>query len=120
MFHTCTSDQDGVTGAGYAFPPETKHKIWETVTFRKLAMAIRQWKAVWESCPTRCDPMDCGILQARILALVAVPFSKRSFQPRDRIQFSCVAGGFFTSWATGEAQWKAGDPKYVKPAKWVQ
>ena len=27
-------------------------------------------------------------------------------QPRDRIQVSCIAGGFFTSWATREAeQW---------------
>ena len=26
------------------------------------------------------------------------------FQPRDRTQVSCIAGGFFTSWATREAQ----------------
>ena len=33
-----------------------------------------------------CDPMDCtvhGILQARILEWVAVPFSRGSSQPRD-------------------------------------
>ena len=45
-----------------------------------------------------------GILQARILEWVAFPFSGGSSQPRDWIQVSCTAGGFFTSWATREAQ----------------
>ena len=36
--------------------------------------------------PTVCDPMDCGILQDRILERVAVPFSRGSCQPRDRTQ----------------------------------
>ena len=26
------------------------------------------------------------------------------FQPRDQTQVSCIAGGFFTNWATREAQ----------------
>ena len=33
-----------------------------------------------------------GILQARILEWVALPFSRGSSQPRDRIQVSCIAG----------------------------
>ena len=45
-----------------------------------------------------------GILQARILDWVAFPFSKGSSQARDRAQASCIAGGFFTSLATREAQ----------------
>ena len=45
-----------------------------------------------------------GILQARILEWVAIPFSKGSSQPRDQTQVSCLAGGFFTIWATSEAQ----------------
>ena len=45
-----------------------------------------------------------GILQARILEWVAFPFSRGSFQPRDRTQVSRITGGFFTSWATREAQ----------------
>ena len=40
---------------------------------------------------------------ARILQWVAFPFSRGSFQPRDRTQVSCTAGGFFTRWATREA-----------------
>ena len=44
-----------------------------------------------------------GILQARILEWVAIPFCRVSSQPRDRIQVSHNAGGFFTVWATREA-----------------
>ena len=44
-----------------------------------------------------------GILQARILEWVAIPFSRRSSQRRDRTQVSCIAGRFFTSWVTSEA-----------------
>ena len=45
-----------------------------------------------------------GILQARILEWVAFPFSRGSSQHRDQTQVSHIAGGFFTSWATSEAQ----------------
>ena len=43
------------------------------------------------------DYTICGILQARILEWVAVPFSRGYSQPRDQIQVSCIRGGFFTS-----------------------
>ena len=60
---------------------------------------------------TLCDPMDCsppsssvhGILQARILEQAAIPFSRESFQLRDQIWVSRIAGSFFTIWATREA-----------------
>ena len=41
------------------------------------------------------------IPQARILEWVAIPFSRDSSQPRDQTRISCIAGGFFTSLATG-------------------
>ena len=55
------------------------------------------------SCPTLCDPMDCslpglsvnGILQARILEWVAIPFSKGPSRPRGRASVSCIAVRFF-------------------------
>ena len=69
-----------------------------------------KWKVkVAQSCLTLCDPMDYtvhGILQARILEWVAVPFSRRSSQPRDQTQVSHIAGRFYTNWATMEAQRK--------------
>jgi len=37
-----------------------------------------------------------GILQARILEWVAMPFSREFSQPRDHTQVSHIAGGFFT------------------------
>ena len=61
---------------------------------------------VAQLCLTLCDPMDYtvhGILYARILAWAPFPFSRGSSQPRDWIQVSCIAGRFFTSWATREA-----------------
>ena len=36
-----------------------------------------------------------GILQARILQQVAIPFFRRSSLTRDQTQVSCVAGDFF-------------------------
>ena len=44
-----------------------------------------------------------GILQARILEWVAISFSRESSQPRDWTQVFCIAGWFFTIWATREA-----------------
>ena len=73
---------------------------------------ILKWKVkgkVGKSCPTLWDPTDYrvhGILQARILEWVASPFSRGSSQPRDRTNVSHIAGKFFTSWATREAQEK--------------
>ena len=58
---------------------------------------------ITQSCLTLCYPMDYtvhGILQARILDWVAFSFSRGSSQTRDRAGVSCIAGGFFTSWAT--------------------
>ena len=82
--------------------------------------ASSKWKSL--SRPTLCDLMDYtksqtrlsdwtdldytihGILQARILEWVAFPFSRGSSQLRDWTQVSLIAGGFFTHWATSEAQ----------------
>ena len=65
---------------------------------------------VAQSCLTLCNPMDCsppgssvhGILQARILEWAANPFSRGSSRPRDWTCVSCIAGRFFTIWATRE------------------
>ena len=59
-----------------------------------MKVRVAQW------CPTVCDPIDYivhGILQARILEWVAVPFTGGFSQPGDRTQVSHIAGAFFTS-----------------------
>ena len=43
-----------------------------------------------------------GILQAKILEWVAIPFSRGSSQLRDQTHISRIAGRFFTIWATRE------------------
>ena len=45
-------------------------------------------------------PLSMGILQAIILEWVAMPSSRGSSQPRHQTQVSCIAGRFFTVWAT--------------------
>ena len=45
-----------------------------------------------------------AILQGRILEWVAFPFSRVSSQPKEWTQVSHIAGRFFNSWATREAQ----------------
>ena len=63
---------------------------------------------ITQSCPILCNPMDCtpwgsfvhGILQARILGWIAISFSRWSSWPRGWTWVSCIAGRFFTIWAT--------------------
>ena len=64
----------------------------------KLLSCVQLFATPWTDYPVH------GIFQVRILEWVAFPFSRGSSQPRDRTQVSCIAGGFFTSWATREAQ----------------
>ena len=60
---------------------------------------------VAQSCLALCNPVDCsppgssvrGILQARILEWVVIPFSRRSSQPRDQNWVSCIADRFCLS-----------------------
>ena len=87
-----------------------------SVLFIKILLWSNQVAAyvclVTQSCPILCNPMDCslpgssvhGILQARIMEWVAMLSSRGSSQPRNWIQVSCIASGFFTDWATKEAQ----------------
>ena len=56
---------------------------------------------VTQLCPTLCVPMDCsppgfsvhGILQAKILEWVVIPFSRGSPQPRDRTLVPTLQAG---------------------------
>ena len=85
---------------GYAYP-----KLFTVYqSERKLKVFVAY------SCPTLSDHMGCsplvffvyGVLQARILEWVAIPFSRGSSWPRDWTWVFCIAGGFFTNWVTGE------------------
>ena len=65
----------------------------ETEAQKKVKVLITQ------SCQTLCNSTNCslpgssvhGILQARILEWVAIPFSRGSSRPRDQTQVSCIS-----------------------------
>ena len=65
------------------------------------------------ACPTLCHPMDCnplgssvhGIILARILEWVAIPYSRGFSRPRDRTYISwgsCLDRQILYHWATWE------------------
>ena len=75
-----------------------------------VAAAAAAAVLITQSGSTLCDPMDCslpgssvhGILQARILECVTLPFSRGTSLPRDQTLVSHIVGRFFTIWATGK------------------
>ena len=73
---------------------------------------------VTQSCLILCNTMNCslpgfsvhGILGARILEWIDIPFFRGSSWPRDQTLVSCIIGRFFTIWATrkstmGRGKW---------------
>ena len=107
-------------------PPATLKKRWETwnrdnrrergpwekrkpITWKEGFITFKQlkWVKVAQLCLTLYNTMDRslpgssvhGILQAGILEGVAMPSSRESSWPWDRI---CIAGRTFTVWATRE------------------
>ena len=92
-----------------------KHTFWPTWYFTNsypsLGKKVKVKVLVTQSYPALWEPKGCslpgnsvhGILQARILEWVAMPFSGLSSQLRGWTQVSFIASGFFTIWATSEA-----------------
>ena len=78
----------------------------ETLTALLICCAcncLSRFSHIWLCNPMDCSPSDSsvhGILQARILEWVAIPFSRGSSWSRDQSQVSRIAGRFFTIWAT--------------------
>ena len=67
---------------------------------------------VAQSCQILCDPTAHSlsgssvrrIFQVRRLEWTAIPFSRESSRPSNQTQVTCIAGRFFTIWATRGAQ----------------
>ena len=92
------------------------------------------WKVkvlVCQLCLTPFDPMDCsqlgssihGILQARKLEWLAVPFFRGSSRPRDWLQASHIAGRFFTAEPPGKpccTVFKLSFSEFVSHLRWGQ
>ena len=90
----------------------------EVLWFQVLYLALK-WLSPWwhtrsiaQLCLTLWGPVDCGlsdssvhgVLQSGMLQWIAISFLRGSSWPRDWSQVSCIAGRFFTIWATSEAQ----------------
>ena len=95
---------------------------WYKISLNRVCVSTSEGRLHWilnsevlvaRLCLSLCDSMDCSlpssfvhrILQARILEWVAIPFSKRSSQPRDQNHILCTsynAGGFFTAEPLGK------------------
>ena len=85
----CTSEYDHVWRYGLQ-STEVENK---TVSHCYVQLFATPWTVSHQA------PSAHGILQARILEWVAMPLSR----PRDRTFIFCIAGRFFTIWATREA-----------------
>ena len=65
-------------------------------------------ESITQLCSTLLGPMGCsppgspvhGILQAKILKWVTIPFSRGCSWPRDQTQDSYISGRFFIVWST--------------------
>ena len=95
-------------------PPRSAiHSFAHSLVLWKVKMVVTQL------CPTLCNSMDCsrpgsslhGILQARILGGVAIPFSRGS-SPGIEPGSPVLQADSFTVWATREA------PFYWRPTMW--
>ena len=87
IFHLTTITYFPLTGKICSLPPQepqVSHPIMASGSKSKISPPVKV--LVTQSCPALCDPMDCGppgssvrgILQARILEGVAMPFSRGS------------------------------------------
>ena len=81
-------------------------KVFGSIRYKNVYYVFSELKMkVTQSYPTVCHPVDYslpgssvhGTLQARILEWLAMPFSRKSSQPRGRTQVFCLAGRFFTT-----------------------
>ena len=83
--------------------------MWWSVSMTDICLTffLTKFKRLFQSASHSVMSNYCsvhGILQDRTLEWAAFLFSRGSSQPRDWTQVSHIAGRFFTSWFTREAQ----------------
>ena len=88
-----------LVGGFFTTSPTWEAPLW--VCGCELLCRVQRFADPWTG--ARQAPLVHGILQARIMEWVTIPFSKESSQPRDRTQAFCIAGGFLNTWATMQA-----------------
>ena len=101
---------------------DCSHEITRHLLLWRKAMTNLVSK-VSQSCLTLWDPMKSSlpgssvhrIFQARILEWVAISFSRGSSQTRNWTGVYCIAGRFFTNWATRKAESESWTIKKAEP-----
>ena len=96
------------------------HLIFISVYIKLKCCAVLCW--VTQSCMTLCNPMDCSPSGSsvyrnylgRSIGVGCHALLQGSSQPRVQTQVSSIAGGFFTIWATKEAQDRVGGPSLLQ------
>ena len=74
--------------------------VWERKWKWKSLSHLQLFATPWT---VTCQALlSMGLVQARILEWVAIPFSRGCFQPSNQTQVSHIVSRFFTSWATRE------------------
>ena len=76
----------------------SRQEYWSGVPLPSPILMFRMC-LVTQSCLTLCDPIECnppgfpvhGVLHARIVERVAIPFSRRSSLPRNRTRVSYIS-----------------------------
>ena len=105
-----------------------KMQCWPFITLlyskcsKNLIVKFLQIHKVAQSCLTLCDPTNCsppgssvhGTSPSKNTGVGSPSLLRGSSQPKDRTQVSCIAGGFFTIWATREAQY-GNSPYFLTP-----
>ena len=95
----------------HQFPFSGGNPYCQTLIYLSRHMLCTRACSVTQLCLTFCYPMDCnlpgssvhGIFQARILAQVAISYSRGSSRPRDRTHISwvsCISRQILFYWAT--------------------
>ena len=113
VFWSCTSKyscwRQTLTDVRHLPFPPTSTKI----PFRTLRRVARRVKEVLvtKSCPTLCDPtvahqvpLCTGFSRQEYWGGLPFPLPGESSWSRDQTRVSCIAGRFFTIWATGKSQ----------------
>ena len=84
---------------------------WASLVSQRIKNPPGQLHLAVQSCPALCHPVDCthqalhlwGFSRREKWSAEPVAFSRETSWPRIQTRVSCIAGGFFTSWATREA-----------------
>ena len=121
MYYNRAVTRTAALGSLYVYCPWARNSFYsKTIKYAHCKGKV----LVAQLCPTLCDPMTCnppgssvhGVFQVRILEWVAVPFSRWSSRPRDQTWVSCIAGRFFTVWASrGAHKWATTISPYPQP-----